>query len=122
MFAAKAAKGVNSIELQREAKHRSLLAAKAAEEQAAKEVRVRVTVHARAASNLIAVDNRQFSMTSDPYVDASICGTDPVTGVRHSGEHGQTRSLKRTLAPKWDEWILLHSLPIALERRLPGTD
>ena len=66
MFAAKAAKGVNSVELQREAKHRSLLAAKAAEAQAAKEVRVRVTVHAKAASNLIAVDNRQFSMTSDP--------------------------------------------------------
>jgi hypothetical protein len=115
MFAAKAAKGVNSVELQREAKHRSLLAAKAAEAQAAKEVRVRVTVHAKAASNLIAVDNRQFSMTSDPYLDAHICGTDAVTGVRHSGEHAQTRSLKRTLAPKWDEWLLLHSLPITLE-------
>ena len=35
--------------------------------------------------------------------------------MRHSGEHAQTRSLKRTLAPKWDEWLLLHSLPITLE-------
>ena len=98
-FASRAAGGVNSIELQREARHRSLMLAKKKEEQAAKEVVVRVTVHAIAAENLIAVDNRQFCMTSDPYLKASVCDI-AADGSRRSGEHARTRSSSLNARPK----------------------
>lgn len=113
-FASRASKGVNTSELRREMKHRSVMAKKAAELEATKQVRVRVCIHAKSASSLIAVDNRQFAMTSDPYAIACICGLD-ASGNRVCGASAQTRALKRTLAPKWDEWLLIYSMPIKLK-------
>ncbi len=118
MFASKASRGVSTLDAVRAAKHRALKDAKAAAEAAAREVRVRVSVHARSASGLIAVDNRQFCMTSDPYLVACVTQINH-NGVRHAGASAQTRALKRTLAPKWDEWLLVHSLPIAIEDTAP---
>ena len=65
MFAAQSAKGgAMTKELKRHLEHQSIQAAKAAEELAKKQTKIRLNIHAKGASDLIAVDNRQFSMTS----------------------------------------------------------
>ena len=107
MFAKQAANGGGNLtkELKRHLEHQSLQARLAAEQSAKRATRVQLNIHAKSASKLIAVDNRQFSMTSDPYLVAKIVG---VLGTK-KGESAQTRALKRTLRPKWDEWLQLHS-------------
>jgi len=113
MFAKKAAGGGSMTkELKRHLEHQSIQAAKLAEEEARAQTKVRLNIHAKSASNLIAVDNRQFSMTSDPYVVAQIL----IGGALDTkkGTTQQTRALKRTLAPKWDEWLQLDSKPLNL--------
>ena len=73
MFAAQSAKGgAMTKELKRHLEHQSIQAAKAAEELAKKQTKIRLNIHAKGASDLIAVDNRQFSMTSDPYLVGQI--------------------------------------------------
>ena len=102
--------GAMTKELKRHLEHQSLIAAKHAEELAAKKTKIRLNIHVKSASNLVAVDNRQFSMTSDPYLIGQIVG---VLGER-KGAVGKTRVIKRTLAPKWDEWLQLFSSPIEI--------
>jgi len=112
MFAKKAAAGgVLTKELKRHLEHQTIQQARAQAAADAKATRIMVNVHAKSASNLIAVDNRQFSMTSDPYCVAKIVDA---LGRSKGDNQAQTRAIKRTLNPKWDEWLQLHSNPLDL--------
>ena len=89
------------------ARHKKLLKSQEAAEQAKQRVKVRLMVHGICGKDLIAVDDRRYEMSSDPILSARLGG----------GPSASTRPIKRTLNPRWDEWLLCDSLPFSLKSK-----